>query len=131
MRLGRILPSIFVIVSVLLVVVAFFRPGAAGLGFDILGVLLLLYGEMKTEAAMERYKAKTSREHHLHVRERKKLPWHQRFPLHLLSRVASKDLMALSQQPVEESLPRTFWGLLFLVVGFALQLIGSLQTSTP
>ena len=125
----RILPSIFFIMSLLLLTVAFFRPGAAGLGFDILGVLFLLYGELKTEAALERYRAITHPEHHLHVAERKKLPWHQRLPLRLLSRVGSKDIMTMSQEPVEESLPRTFWGLTFLVVGFALQLIGTLQNA--
>jgi hypothetical protein len=129
MRMGW-LPFGSFIASVSLGAAAWFNPAAAGLGFDILGALLLLFGPMKSAAALERYWAKATDEGPHHLAQRKKLPYHQRFPLWVAGLLGSKDIMVMNQESHEESLTGNFWAAVFLVLGFALQLIGTLKAET-
>lgn len=130
---------LFCVLAMVLFAYAFLNNAAvaAGLTFDIIGALFLLWAEIKAEAANEIYwssNASTSPEAQHHLAKRKELPYHERFPLWLVgvigSRITKKEtktaiIMAMGQEPVDEALPRKFWAFCFLITGFSLQLIGS------
>ena len=99
----------------------------AGLGFDLIGALMLLSGELRSDAAHERYMHQPSHPDASHyVASRRQLPWQQRLPFWVASKLGSADIMDMNRESLEESLPRKFWALAFLTVGFLMQLVGAL-----
>src|SRR2546426_11107915 len=96
-----------------------------GLFFDIAGAMLLVWGEIKGTMAFLRYST-TGDGSTLFDSRLKLLKWWRRWALRVGRRFGSQNPYDM-EDSVFESFPLTFWGIAFLVLGFALQAIGSLM----
>jgi hypothetical protein len=95
-----------------------------GLVFDIIGAWLLILGEVRGNAAFLRYQGsgdgKAWFEQHV-----KDLVWYKQWPLKLGVKLGSKNITAMGQEDLFDAFPRKAWAVFFLIIGFALQAIGS------
>jgi len=92
----------------------FSLPTAIGLTLDMIGVSIIIYGELKSPAAILKQSSSTF----------ENVNWFRRFPLWLAKKVGSKDSQD-TQDYVSESFPIKFWGFVLLLLGFASQIVGT------
>lgn len=97
----------------------------AGLAFDVVGAGLLLRSVMKPLAAQERYWSEKSTEAKQHLADSRKLPYHEKVPLWFARTFGSKDIMDMNAEPFPQAFATNFWALVFLVLGFVLQLVAA------
>ena len=109
---------------------------AAGLGFDIIGALTLLLADLRSDSALSSYLANPSHpQSETYIASIKTLPWYRRSPLVFGSKIFLQDIFRpdilkldvteIEEGPLDESLPQKFWSMVFLVVGFTFQFIGT------
>jgi hypothetical protein len=95
-----------------------------GLVVNIFGALLLIWGEMHSDAAFLKYRG-TGEGKVWCDSEPKKLPWRKRWPLAIGRVLGSQNVMDMNQGSIFDSFPIIFWGIVLLTLGFLLQAIGS------
>jgi len=91
-----------------------------GLILDILGVFLLVRGEMRIHSATLRQYANGEGKASFKADLRKE-PWFNEILLWFAGKLGSKEIMDRSMQTTFEEFPLKAWGLFFLFLGFLLQ----------
>jgi hypothetical protein len=104
---------------------ALFGLSVTGLILDIVGVLFLLWKELKGETIMFRHNATKMDQGSWWEEIKRSSPLWQLIPLWIFKKIAPTDLMSANQLPVTESIPERFWALLLLIFGFFFQLLGT------
>jgi hypothetical protein len=126
----NVLPTLICIFVFVVIAFGFLSRalGIAGLILDILGALLLVWGEMTAPAAFLKLQTRMSAaDANSFLVQIKRQPWYRRYPLLLAIKFGSADVMAVNQEPVIESFPKRFWAIVFLMLGFVLQAFASRQ----
>ncbi len=124
------LPTFFCVLTIVLFVLAVVLEAylLVGLIYNIIGVVFLAWEELTNVAAVLGVQAKTS-DAALFFADLEK-HWYRRLPLWVAAKYVPREvIMAVSRREVSESFPLKAWGLVFLILGFILQAIGSLSSS--
>jgi hypothetical protein len=124
------MPLLLFILSLCLFAYAWFNASAAGIAFDVLGALLLLHGAMRREAALERFKSKSPAEAKVHLADCKKTALLPATPLMVCTHARLKRDYGHNEEPRSKGFARKFWALVFLVMGFVLQLVASMAAES-
>ena len=95
-----------------------------GLLFDIAGAWLLIFGELRGNAAFLTYQGIGDFKSHFD-NDVNKLMWWNRWPLKLGRALGSKNPSKMGQESIYDSFPPKAWGILLLTIGFALQAVAS------
>jgi hypothetical protein len=119
---------LFIFLAFIAFVVALFKYpsifkylGIVGIIANLLGAVLYIRGDLRSEATLVRYHFRNmteeewNRHYNLH-------PWWKRFAFDIGRRIGSED-MRDTQQPLVDSYPMKFWGISLILLGASFQII--------
>ena len=93
-----------------------------GLVLDTVGAVLLIFGQLQSDAGMLCYWA-TGEQKDDYLNQWKQFWWWRRWPLKLGVAFGNKSRMG--QESLVDSFPLTAWGIFLLIVGFLFQAVAS------